>query len=250
MKVRKQYGEIFLLPSAFTLTNLFFGFFSIIETLHGHYRTAALWILVSAILDALDGILARSTRTQSDFGLQLDSLADAVAFGCATALLLYSWGLRPARTSGIFFCFLFLAAGILRLARYNIRSKSQPDRRYYTGYTVPSSAMLFVAIVLLHPQPLRTGIEAALLAGLVVFVSFCMVSTIPYRNFLNSILRHRIDLKTAFLLAVALVTFIFYPRYFILGFFIFNVLSGPVTALYKLSRKASHHEKKREQTPC
>jgi CDP-diacylglycerol--serine O-phosphatidyltransferase len=250
MRVRKQYGEIYLLPSAFTLTNLFFGFFSIIETLHGHYRAAALWIMVAAILDALDGILARSTRTQSDFGLQLDSLADAVSFGCGAALLLYSWGLRPARTSGIFFSFLFLAAGVLRLARYNIRSKSQPDRRHYTGYTVPSSAMLFVAIVLLHPQPLRTGLQSALLAALVVFVAFCMVSTIPYRNFLNFNLRRRIDLRTAFLLAVAVVTMIFYTRYLILGFFVFNLLSGPVTALLKITRKAPRREKKREPSPC
>lgn len=250
MKVRKQYGEIFLLPSAFTLTNLFFGFLSIIDTLHGHYRSAALWIMVSAILDAFDGIMARSTRTQSDFGTQLDSLADSVAFGCGAALLIYSWGLRPAGSSGLFFSFLFLAAGVLRLARYNIRSKSQPDRRHYTGYTVPSSAMLIVAVVLLHPQPLRTGFEAALLAVLVVFVAFCMVSTIPYRNFLNFNLRRKIDLKTAFLLAVALVTLIFYTRYLILGFFVFNVLSGPVTALVKLTKKAPHHAKKHEQTLC
>jgi CDP-diacylglycerol--serine O-phosphatidyltransferase len=247
MRVRKQYGEIFLLPSAFTLTNLFFGFLSIWETFHGHYRTAALWIMVAAIIDGFDGILARSTHTHSEFGLQLDSLADAVSFGCGAALLLYYWGLRPARSSGIFFSFIFLAAGVLRLARYNIRSKSQPDRRYYTGYTVPSSAMFFVSIVFLHPQPLYRGYQAAILSLLILFVSFCMVSTIPYRNFLNFNLRHRIDIKTAFLMAVILVTLIFYTRYFIFGFFVFNLVHGPVAALVRRLRKTSRQEKKPEE---
>jgi CDP-diacylglycerol---serine O-phosphatidyltransferase len=251
MSVRKQYGEMFLLPSAFTLANLFFGFFSILDTLHGHYGSAALWIMIAAILDAFDGLLARSTRTHSDFGLELDSLADAVSFGCAGALLLYSWGFGPVRPSGLFFSFLFLAAGVLRLARYNILSKSQLDRRYYKGHTVPSSAMLFVAIVLLHPQPVRSGVQSALLAGLVVFVSFCMVSTIPYRNYLNFNLRHRIDIKTAFLLAVLIVAFIFYTRYLILVYFVFSVFAGPAAALFKMVKKSRRVEKKRrEPTPC
>ena len=247
MRVRKQYGEMFLLPSAFTLANLFFGFFSIVETLHGHYGSAALWIMVAAILDAFDGILARSTRTQSDFGLQLDSLADAVSFGCAGALLLYSWGLRPVRTSGLFFSFLFLAAAVLRLARYNIKSKVQPDRRFYSGQTVPSSAMLFVAIVLLHPQPLGGGLESAFLAALVVFVSFCMVSTIPYRNYLSFNLRRRIDVKTAFFVAVFIMALLFYTRYLILGFFVFSILAGPAAALFKRMKKPRRLERKHEQ---
>ncbi len=247
MKVRKQYGEMFLLPSAFTLANLFFGFFSVVETLQGHYGSAALWIMVSAILDAFDGLLARSTRTHSDFGLQLDSLADAVSFGCAGALLLYSWGLRPVRTSGLFFSFLFLAAGILRLARYNLKSKVQPDRRYYTGHTLPSSLMLFVGIVLLHPEPLSSGWHSALLAALVVFVSFCMVSRIPYRNWLNFNLRHRIDVKTAFFVAVLIVALIFYTRYLILGFFIFSILAGPAAVLLKAIQRSRRAEKKKNE---
>jgi len=237
MKVRKQYGEMFLLPSAFTLANLFFGFLSVVYTLHGRYSSAALWIMVAALLDAFDGVLARSTRTLSEFG-------------CAGALLLYSWGLGPVRPSGLFFSFLFLAAGILRLARYNLRSKVQPDRRYYQGHTLPSSMMLFVAIVLLHPQPLRTGVEAALLAALIVFVSFCMVSTIPYRNWLSFNLRHRIDVKTAFFLAVVIMALIFYARYLILAFFVFSLFAGPAAALLKKVKASRTLEKEHEQSLC
>lgn len=250
MKVRKQYGEMFLLPSAFTLANLFFGFLSVVYSLHGRYAGAAAWIMVAAILDALDGVLARSTRTLSEFGRQLDSLADSVSFGCAGALLLYSWGLGPVRPSGLFFSFIFLAAGILRLARYNLRSKVQPDRRYYQGHTLPSSMMLFVAIVLLHPQPLRTGVEAALLAALIVFVSFCMVSTIPYRNWLSFNLRHRIDIKTAFFLAVVIMALIFYARYMILAFFVFSLFAGPAAALLKKAKASRNLEKEHEQSLC
>ena len=250
MRVRKQYGEMFLLPSAFTLANMFFGFLSIMETIHGRYGQAALWILVSAVLDAFDGLLARSTRTHSEFGLQLDSLADAVSFGCAGALLIFFWGFGPAEAPGLFFSFLFLAAGVLRLARYNILSVAQPDRRYYKGHTLPSSVMLFVGIVLLHPRPLRAGLESALLAGLVVFVAFAMVSTIPYRNYLNFNLRHRIDIKTAFLMTVLIVSFIFYTRYVILGYFVFSVLAGPVAALFKAAKTRRARRGQHEPTPC
>ena len=118
------------------------------------------------------------------------------------------------------------------------------------GHTVPSSVMLFVAIVLLHPQPLRSGVQSALLAALIVFVAFCMVSTIPYRNWLNFNLRHRIDIKTAFFLAVVIVALIFYTRYLILAFFTFSVFAGPAVALFKRVKQSRRLEKKHEQTPC
>ena len=116
-RVKTSYRDIYLLPSFCSLGNLFFGFLSLFATFHGRYAWAGFWVICAATMDALDGIVARSSRTHSDFGRELDSLADAVSFGAAPAILLYFWGLQGARTAGLFFAFVYLAAGLLRLAR-------------------------------------------------------------------------------------------------------------------------------------
>ncbi|NMC66119.1 MAG: CDP-diacylglycerol--serine O-phosphatidyltransferase, partial [Acidobacteria bacterium] len=153
VKIKKPVSTIYFLPSLLTLTNLFFGFLSLTSTFYGRYRWAALWIIFAACLDGLDGLVARATKTSSDFGLQLDSLADAVSFGISTSLLIYFWALKPARYAGFFFSFLFAAAGLLRLARFNVKTKSVPDKRYYQGLTVPSAAIFMASLVIFRPVP-------------------------------------------------------------------------------------------------
>ncbi|HSA96591.1 MAG TPA: CDP-alcohol phosphatidyltransferase family protein, partial [Acidobacteriota bacterium] len=140
-----------VLPSLFSLTNLFFGFMSILLTFQGRYRPAAVLIIIAALMDGLDGLVARATHTPSDFGIELDSLADAVSFGLATSILLYYWGLEMAGPPAVFFSFVFLTAGVLRLARYNVRTKVLSDRKHYQGLTVPSAAIFMCAIVNFHP---------------------------------------------------------------------------------------------------
>jgi CDP-diacylglycerol--serine O-phosphatidyltransferase len=230
-RVRTSYRDIYLLPSSCSLGNLFFGFLSLFSSFRGRFAWAGFWVICAATMDALDGIVARSSRTHSDFGRELDSLADAVSFGAAPAILLYFWGLRSARTAGLFFAFVYLAAGVLRLARYNVRSVTQPDRRFYTGLTIPSSSMFLSSVVFLHPQPLAERTSVVLIALLALFLAFCMISTIPYRNFMSFNLRKRIDIRTALLIAILISTFIFYPKIFLVSFFTINVLSGPATAL-------------------
>jgi len=102
MKVKKRYGEMFLLPSLFSLTNLFFGFLSIHMSLHGRFRWAAFWIIVAAIMDGFDGIVARATKAQSDFGIELDSLVDSASFGVAASLLIYLWGMKGGNARTLF----------------------------------------------------------------------------------------------------------------------------------------------------
>lgn len=244
--MKKTRGKIYLLPSLFTLANLFFGFLSLVFTFHAKYGWAALWIIFAAIMDGLDGIIARSTKTQSEFGSQFDSLVDSFSFGAAPAVLLFFWGLKEAGTSGIFFSFVYLAAGILRLARYNVIQiqKSQPDRRYYTGLTIPSASVMISSIIFFHPQPLETRLSAFLLALLIAFISFCMISTLKYRNFLNFNLRKKIDIKIALILAIILSSLIFYTKIFLILFFSINVLSGPFLFLLHWLKK---HIQKRPQ---
>jgi CDP-diacylglycerol--serine O-phosphatidyltransferase len=247
VKIKQKVPRIYFLPSLFTLTNLFFGFLSLTSTFYGKYRWAALWIILAACLDGLDGLVARATKTSSDFGIQLDSLADAVSFAASTGLLLYFWGLKTAGHAGVFFSFLFVAAGLLRLARYNIRTKSQPDRRYYQGLTVPSAAIFIASLVIFHPAPNYERLTAVYLAGLVLLVSLLMVSTLRYRNFITLFINHPIDIKSTLLLAVIIAGLIFKPRYFLLIFFTANALYGPFDFLITFFKKKFFSKKSRQE---
>lgn len=248
VKIKQKVPRIYFLPSLFTLTNLFFGFLSLTSTFYGKYRWAALWIILAACLDGLDGLIARATKTSSDFGIQLDSLADSVSFATSTSLLLYFWGLKTAGHAGVFFSFMFVAAGLLRLARYNIRTKSQPDRRYYQGLTVPSAAIFIASLVIFHPAPNYEKSTALYLAGLVLVVSLLMVSTLRYRNFITLFINRPIDIKSSLLLAVIISGLIFRPRYFLLIFFTANVLYGPVDFLVSSIRKKNSARKIHSET--
>jgi CDP-diacylglycerol---serine O-phosphatidyltransferase len=236
MKKKPIYG-LNVLPSLFSLTNLFFGFMSILLTFHGRYRSAALLIIIAALMDGLDGLVARATHTPSDFGIELDSLADAVSFGLATALLLYYWGMEMAGPPAIFFSFVFLCAGVLRLARYNVRSHVPSDRKHYQGLTVPSAAIFMASLVNFHPVPLATRPSGFLIAVITLVVSLCMVSTLPYPNFIKAFIGRRVSIRTGLIVAVILFGVLFYARYFLLLFFGLNVLSGPTAALVKALKK-------------
>jgi CDP-diacylglycerol--serine O-phosphatidyltransferase len=152
--------------------------------------------------------------------------------------------MKLAGPSAVFFSFLFLTAGVLRLARYNIRTKSLPDRRFYQGLTVPSAAIFMGSLVICHPSPLETRELAIGLAVLTLLIAICMVSTFPYRNYTKVLQAHRVDVLTVLLMAVSLVGLIFYPRIALLFFTGLNVLSGPVTAVSRALKKRPKKEKK------
>ncbi len=249
MKVKKNYGEMYLLPSLFSLTNLFFGFMSIQMSMRGHFRWAAFWIIVAAVMDGFDGIVARATKSLSDFGIELDSLADAVSFGAAASVLIFRWGLARAGATGLFFSFVFLVAGVLRLARYNVRTKSIPDRRFYQGLTVPSAAMFMAAWPLFHPAAIQSREMAFLFALLAVFASFCMISTLPYRNVTNLVFNRKIDIRTALFLAIVISGLVFYPKHFLLIAFSINALSGPVLGAARALKLTSHRRPRRKEIP-
>jgi CDP-diacylglycerol--serine O-phosphatidyltransferase len=237
MKIKQTVPRLYFLPSLFTLTNVFFGFMSLTSTFYGRYRWAALWIIIAAVLDGLDGLVARATKTTSDFGIQLDSLADAVSFATATSVLIYFWGLKIIGPAGGFFSFLFIVGGLLRLARYNIRTKNLPDRRFYQGLTVPSAAIFLASLVIFHPSPNYENLTAVFLAGIVLIVSLLMVSTLRYRNFISIFQNRPIDIKSGLLLAMIIAALIFRPKYFLLIFSTLNVLAGPVDFLLVRLRK-------------
>lgn len=193
---------MFILPSLFTAGTIGAGFYAIMQSLQGspvephHFDYAALAIGLAVPFDGLDGRIARLTNTTSEFGKELDSLADVITFGVAPSILAYSWGFRMLPPTmdpllrhklmqvGAVVCFLFLICGACRLARFNTSADAQPknpgrpDRKYFVGMPIPAAAGVVAASV--HSflgTPVFSGIVAIVWALLIALVGFLMVST-------------------------------------------------------------------------
>jgi CDP-diacylglycerol--serine O-phosphatidyltransferase len=182
----------FILPNLFTLASVFCGFFAItmcagtpsIEALY----QAAIAICFSFFFDLADGRVARLTKTQSNLGMQLDSLADVISFGVAPALLVYKWGLSEFGLWGIVIAFVYVAAAALRLARFNVLAmQADPAKpgKYIIGLTVPAASSVLVSLVVLNHQLGGSFVKVgqSSLALLVVVLSYLMVSRIRFRSF-------------------------------------------------------------------
>jgi len=201
-----------LLPSLFTMGNMWCGYASIVYALRGEYETAAPFIGIAYALDALDGRIARMTGTESDFGLQLDSLADVISFGIAPAVLSYAWGLSSLGRLGWAAGFMFVACAAMRLARFNVQSASGGDKRYYVGMPSPAAAAVPAATVYLYPWGLF-DYRAALPALLMVLVpAVLMVSTIKYRSFKDLDLKSGRSFRVLVLIAAGIAAIWTHPR--------------------------------------
>jgi CDP-diacylglycerol--serine O-phosphatidyltransferase len=186
---------LFLLPNMITLTSIFCGFDSIRVSARAQgeddFYKAALLIVFAMFFDTLDGRVARATKTQSAFGLQIDSLADVVSFGVAPSMLVYEWTLHRLGTTGLVVAFLFTACGAVRLARFNVLSmgeagKPQKPGKYIVGLPIPGAAGILVAIVVANHAAagvMGTAEYASVILGVTIGLSFLMVSTIRFRSF-------------------------------------------------------------------
>jgi CDP-diacylglycerol--serine O-phosphatidyltransferase len=183
----------FALPSMVTLLSIACGFGSIVISVDNTpfgaplaYRSAAVLLVLAGLFDALDGFVARATHTQSEFGMQLDSIADVMNFGCAPGLLLYCYGFarfgqdHPTllRAGGLA-CFIFVACGALRLARFNV-SVGRTDPRYFVGMPITAGAACVAAVVVAWPEPVTTMLQAWMVMLLMVGVGTLMVSTVRF----------------------------------------------------------------------
>ncbi len=140
-------GAVYVLPNLLTTGNLFFGFFSIVKSMQGDFVWASGAILLAAIFDILDGRIARLTSGSSEFGVQYDSLCDLVSFGLAPAFLMYQFGLNTVGRPGWIVCFIFLACGALRLARFNVQSSIGKANDDFTGLPIPMAAGVIACFV-------------------------------------------------------------------------------------------------------
>ncbi|MCC7124062.1 MAG: CDP-diacylglycerol--serine O-phosphatidyltransferase [Acidobacteria bacterium] len=170
-----------LLPSLFTLANLFCGWACVVHAMRGDLTTAAPFIGFAVVLDMLDGRIARMTGTASEFGVQLDSLADLISFGMAPAVLAFQWGLTPLGRVGWAAGFLFVTAAALRLARFNIQTHT--DKRYFVGMPSPSAAAVPASTVFFFPDAVQSYGQALIAMAVVLVPAMLMVSTIRFRSF-------------------------------------------------------------------
>ncbi len=179
---RKLRRGIYLLPTAFTTGSLCCGFFSLIESSRGDYKSAALLIIVAGVLDGLDGRIARLTGTTSEFGVEFDSLADISSFGIAPAFLAYQWALQPFHRVGWLIAFLFVACAATRLARFNIQHGSM-DKRFFAGLPSPAAAGVIASVAFAFPNPPAQLGLSVLIGVLVATAALLMVSHVRYRSF-------------------------------------------------------------------
>jgi CDP-diacylglycerol--serine O-phosphatidyltransferase len=168
-----------MLASAFTIGNLFVGFWSILLSVQGHFDRAAPLIGWAILLDMLDGRIARLTNTTSEFGAELDSLCDVISFGVAPAVLAFAWGFGTMPRVGWLVGFLFVTCGTLRLARFNVQ-RSVVDGRSFVGLPIPAAAAQVAAWVTFMPTPLSDRRHAVVAATCLVVWSTLMVSTFRY----------------------------------------------------------------------
>ena len=208
---RRSRRSAYALPTLFTAGNIFLGFIAIVRSIQGvlfgagghlgsnpDFEVAAKAIGVAVVLDGLDGRIARLTNTTSDFGREMDSLADVITFGIAPAVLAYTWGIQfvmpggllPDHRAGYFFAFLYLLCGAARLARFNVQTNPVPknpgraDRKYFVGLPIPAGAGIVAAIVYAADSaPLEWWIYSVLWLALLGLLSFLMVSTWRYPSF-------------------------------------------------------------------
>lgn len=232
---------IYLLPNALTTASLFSGFYAIVSAANGVFENAAIAIFVSMILDGLDGRVARMTNTQSKFGEEYDSLADMVAFGVAPGLVAFFWSLNNLNQVGWAITFIYVAGAALRLARFNTQIGSV-DKKFFVGLPSPSAAAAVAGLVwcfhTFEPSSWLTLLTIVVVGGSGVL----MVSNILYRSFKDLDLRGRVPFAAILVVVLMFVVIALDPGTVLFTGFLIYVLSGPVRALVRRSRRPASEE--------
>ena len=229
----KMKKGIYVLPNLFTTASLFAGFYSMIASMKGLFEVAAVAILVAAVLDALDGRIARMTNTTSKFGAEYDSLADVISFGIAPALLAYSWSLSVYGKWGWVVAFLFVLCGALRLARYNIQI-GIIESKVFNGLPIPAAASVIATTVIFFDYVGAEGkFHNIFIMVFVIMISLLMVSSVKYYSFKDMSLLVRKPFTIFFWSTVLLIIIVAEPEIMFFVIILGYALSGPVWWLIK-----------------
>lgn len=242
--VRKRLRRgAYLLPSLFTMGNIMLGFYAVVSALEDQFRTAAILVFAAGFLDGLDGRIARLTGTESEFGKEFDSLADVLAFGSAPALIAFQWSLRPLDRLGWLLPVFFLLCTAVRLARFNVQTKTV-DSRFFVGLPSPAAAGALVSLIFLayDKTALEAGldplwIERIMPLALVLFGSL-MVSTFRYPSMKRVDLKQKLSYRAALMVGAIILVLVYYPEAFFPLAALTYSLTGPFSWLTgRLRRK-------------
>ena len=232
---RRRLGRsVFILPSMFTVGNIFCGYFAILSTMRGNYDQAAQAIGIAIILDMLDGRIARLTNSATSFGLQLDSLADVISFGIAPSVLALVWGMGSVDTRLAWTAaFTFTICGAMRLARFNVQAG---HFKHFVGLPIPAGGGSIAAIVHFFGRPLKDPVPASLMVAAVFMLAFLMVSTIRYSSLKYLTLGRKSHL-TILIIALLVALIYFYSKSTLLAIAIVYSLSGLTMRLLAFLRR-------------
>jgi len=261
---------LYLIPTAFTAANIAMGFLAVLSSVRAfqlitispeqsafYFKYAALGIVFAIIFDTLDGRVARMTRTSTEIGVQLDSLADVLTFGIAPTVLMYAWAIGATfhestalHNIGVFVLFMYLMCGTFRLARFNLQGTrprvlsegtSKIDKKSFVGLPIPPAAGLLASIVYLHPLPLNVfnenlaHIYTVAMIVLMVVLGLLMVSTIRYTSF-KTVGKGRQSVYLLLLVAaMGMLTWLF-PQYMLFGMALAYVAHGIIWYLFNFAR--------------
>jgi CDP-diacylglycerol--serine O-phosphatidyltransferase len=237
---------VFILPSIFTSLSFFFGFYSIVSTFNGHFEKAAWLIVYAAFCDALDGRVARLTRTVSRFGLEYDSLADVVSFGLAPGILIYAWALVPFGRVGWLAAFLYVICAALRLARFNVQSQTV-ESKWFQGIPTPVAAMMIATTLMFFYKMGIVDVKYIPVLLMTYFLALLMVSTVRYNSFKEFDLAKRKPFSTLVVAIFLLILVGAEPQIMLFSLSLVYTLSGPINAVLSVRRKVSEQKMLKEE---
>jgi CDP-diacylglycerol---serine O-phosphatidyltransferase len=227
---RPRRKGIYILPNLFTLAALFGGFYAIVMAMNGRFENAAIGIFCAAVLDSLDGRVARMTNTTSAFGEQMDSLSDMVCFGAAPALIVYEWSLKGLGKLGWIAAFVFCATAALRLARFNTNI-GIVDKRYFQGMPSPAAAALIIGFIwVMDDAGFQDASTIPWLAwctfALTLYAGLTMVTNVPFYSFKDLNMKRTVPFIVTVAIALSIAVVTIHPPIVLFALFLTYGLSG------------------------
>jgi CDP-diacylglycerol--serine O-phosphatidyltransferase len=238
--LRPRRKGLYVLPNAISLAALFASFYAIVMAMNGRFELSAYGIFSAAVLDSLDGRVARMTHSQSAFGEQMDSLCDMVSFGAAPALIVYEWALRDLGKWGWFPAFVYIAGAALRLARFNTNI-GIVDKRYFQGLPSPAAAAMVMGLIWVMDDAGLRGVTkidwlAWMAFAVTLYAGLSMVTNAPFYSFKDVSFKRSVPFIVIVAIALAIAVINIHPPIVLFALFCIYGVSGYVVYAYKKAK--------------
>ena len=233
---RRRRLLIYLLPNLFTTANLFCGYFSVVHAIRGDWYSSAMALFVAALLDGVDGRIARLTKTQSLFGEQYDSMSDLVSFGIAPAILMHQWALVPYGRLGWIASFLYFCCAAIRLARFNAL-KQFSEKKFFLGCPSPVAAGAVASAVLFYSEMGLQAEKSVYMLIIMFSLATFMISNFRYRSFKDINFQSQTPLSILLFLTLVFAIVAINPNASLFPLVCIYLVSGPLLSVRKFFRK-------------